>query len=114
MTDKDRVILHKIIRYATEAMDYISGFGFEDFLSDNKTVSACAFIVGQIGELSSHISEGARAAHANIPWRSIRGMRNKLVHDYDNVDMAVLWGTISKSMPELINQLEALTAPPSY
>lgn len=36
-----------------------------------------------------------------IPWNSIRGMRNRIVHDYENIDLSVLWGTINKSMPEL-------------
>ena len=71
-------------------------------------MAACAFVVGQIGELANNISEETRTIHDDIPWRSIRGMRNKIVHDYDNVDMAVLWGTISKSLPELIKQLNDL------
>ena len=40
-----------------------------------------------------------------IPWRSIRVMRNKIVHDNEHVDSAVLWGTITKSLPDLIQQL---------
>lgn len=34
-----------------------------------------------------------------IPWNSIRGMRNRIVHDYENVDLSVLWGTIKESLP---------------
>lgn len=41
-----------------------------------------------------------------IPWNSIRGMRNRIVHDYENVDLSVLWGTIKESLPNLKDQLK--------
>ena len=41
-----------------------------------------------------------------IPLNSIRGMRNRIVHDYENIDLSVLWGTINKSMPELKDKLK--------
>ena len=43
--------------------------------------------------------------YTNIPWNSIRGMRNRIVHDYENVDLSVLWGTIKESLPELKEKL---------
>ena len=44
--------------------------------------------------------------YKNIPWNSIKGMRNKIVHDYENVDLSVLWGTIKESLPKLKNDLK--------
>ena len=44
--------------------------------------------------------------YKTIPWKSIKGMRNRIVHDYENVDLSVLWGTIKESLPELKEQLE--------
>lgn len=44
----------------------------------------------------------------NIPWKSIKGMRNKIVHDYKNIDFKVLWGTITESLPELSCQLNKI------
>lgn len=41
-----------------------------------------------------------------IPWKSIKGMRNKIVHDYENVDLSVLWGTIKNSLPDLKDRLK--------
>ena len=74
-------------------------------MADKKTISACAFTVSQIGELAKDISAATQEGYSNIPWKSIRGMRNKIVHDYENIDLAVLWGTITKSLPELVNQI---------
>lgn len=108
MTAKDRVILQKINAYINDVAQYVDGLSFRDFMEDRKTISACAFSVSQIGELAKEISDDMQQKHDYIPWKSIRGMRNRIVHDYENVDFAVLWGTISKSLPELSHQIEKI------
>ena len=80
-------------------------------MADKKTVSACAFAIGQIGELASNISEETKHTYSHIPWRSIRGMRNRIFHDYEHVDMTVFWNTLTKSVPELIKLLSELIYP---
>jgi len=80
MTGKDRIILQKISTYIDDVAHYVDGFSFEDFMADEKTLSACAFSVSQIGELAKEISEDTQEKHDYIPWKSIRGMRNKIVH----------------------------------
>lgn len=108
MTGKDRIILQKISTYIDDVMQYVDGFSFEDFMADKKTLSACAFSVSQIGELAKEISGDTQEKYDYIPWKSIRGMRNKIVHDYENIDLAVLWGTITKSLPELAKQIDGV------
>ena len=110
MIVRDRIILQKIVGYATDALVYIRDSNFDSFMSDKKTVFACAFAIGQIGELASNISEETIQAYGDIPWRNIRGMRNRIVHDYEHVDMAVMWGTLTKSLPELIEIINNLLA----
>jgi len=105
VTDKDKAILKKIIDYIDDVGQYVQGFDFDSFIRDKKTLSACAFSVSQIGELVGELSAGIQNSNADIPWRSIRGMRNKIVHDYEKIDFTVLWGTIESSLPELKNQL---------
>jgi len=108
MTGKDRIILQKISTYIDDVEQYVGGFSFEKFKADKKTLSACAFSVSQIGELAKEISEETQKLYADIPWKSIRGMRNKIVHDYENIDLAVLWGTVTKSLPELSRQIDSV------
>jgi len=108
MTGKDRIILQKISNYINDVAQYVDSFSFEDFMADKKTLSACAFSVSQIGELAKEISEDTQEKHDYIPWKSIRGMRNKIVHDYENIDLVVLWGTATKSLPELDKQIYAV------
>ena len=78
----------------------------DEFLEDKKTMSACAFSVSQIGELAKLVSEETQAKYNDIPWTAIKGMRNRIVHDYENVNLMVLWATIEKSLPELKINLE--------
>ena len=108
MTNKDKAILQKIIAYIDDVAEYAKGLEFDSFLQDKKTMTACAFSVSQIGELAKELTEEAQGADTTIPWRSIKGMRNKIVHDYEKIDFAVLWGTIKTSLPELKNQLTEL------
>ena len=108
MTSKDKLILKKVGCYIDDVAQYIHGLSFEQFMLDKKTISACAFTVSQIGELAKDISLSTQQEYSYIPWKSIRGMRNKIIHDYENIDFAVLWGTITKSLPELLNQIDEI------
>ncbi len=106
--NRDRLILQKIGNYIHDVTQYIDGFSFDDFMKDKKTISACAFSVSQIGELENEVSAETQTQYPNIPWKSIRGMRNRIVHDYENVDLSVLWGTITTSLIQLGSEIEAL------
>lgn len=106
MRSKDRIIIQKIIVYITDVEKYVENMQAIDFLDDKKTITACAFTVSQIGEISKEITEETQQKYSDIPWKSIKGMRNKIVHDYENVDLSVLWGTIKNSLPELKNKLK--------
>lgn len=108
MKSKDRIILQKIISYINEIEDYINGLTTETFMEDKKTITACAFTVSQIGELAKDVSEDTQEKYSDIPWKAMKGMRNKIVHDYENIDLAVLWGTIRKSLPELKKEIEKI------
>ena len=106
MKSKDRIIIQKIIEYIDDIEKYVYGLQARDFLDDKKTITACAFTVSQIGEIVKEITDETINKYSNIPWNSIRGMRNRIVHDYENVDLSVLWSTINESLPELKNQLK--------
>lgn len=106
MNSRDRIIIQKIIGYIDDVEKYVEGIEARDFLDDKKTITACAFTVSQIGELVKEVTDETIEKYSNIPWNSIKGMRNRIVHDYENVDLSVLWGTIKESLPELKNELK--------
>lgn len=106
MKGKDRIIIQKIIMYINDVQTYIGSMSAKDFLDDKKTITACAFTVSQIGEIVKEISDETIKKYSKIPWNSMKGMRNKIIHDYENVDLSVLWGTIKESLPQLENDLK--------
>lgn len=108
MKSKDRIILQKIINYIKDIETYVYNLDTHIFIDDRKTITACAFTVSQIGELVKDISEETQIKYSNIPWKAMKGMRNKIVHDYENIDLSVLWGTVKKSLPELKKELEKI------
>ena len=108
MRSKDRIIIQKIIGYIDDVEKYTEGMEAKDFLDDKKTITACAFTVSQIGEIVKEIEEDTMKKYSDIPWNSIKGMRNRIVHDYENVDLSVLWGTIKESLPELKEKLKEI------
>jgi uncharacterized protein with HEPN domain len=67
-------------------------------------------LVEIIGEAGARVSNAGRARYADIPWRVIIGMRNRLIHGYDVVDLNMLRDTVTDDLPPLIAQLEAALA----
>ena len=70
-----------------------------------------------IGEAATHVPDTMRAAHPEIPWRNVSGMRNRVVHGYFDVDLDIVWDTVDVDLPPLITALDAwissLTQPPT-
>ena len=61
-----------------------------------------------IGEATKRISEGFRSAHPEIPWKKMAGMRDVLIHAYDEVDLDEVWNVSQNAIPELIAMIEPL------
>lgn len=78
------------------------------FLRDVKTQSAILHQLLVIGEAVKRLSEEFRAHHAEVPWVRIAGMRDKLIHAYDAVDLDEVWKTVTKDIAPLISFLEPL------
>ena len=63
----------------------------------------------QIGELAkTSLSDAAKTAIPNIPWKQLYGVRNRIVHGYDGVDMRIVWDTVSEDIPQLHQSLKAI------
>jgi uncharacterized protein with HEPN domain len=81
------------------------------FLADLKTRSAVLHQLLVLGEATKRVSEEFRSRHPEIPWKLIAGMRDKLIHAYDAVDLDEVFRTISEDLPRLIVTLEPLSEP---
>lgn len=61
-----------------------------------------------VGEAASRVPVGERTEYSGIPWVQIVGLRNRLIHGYDNVDFDILWEIITQDLPPLIAELEKI------
>ena len=91
MKSKDNIILQKILKYICEIQEFIKGYTKETFENDRKTINACVFNLSQIGELVSKLSEGFIKENEQIEWRGLKGLRNRIVHDYEGVNLDMVW-----------------------
>jgi len=62
-------------------------------------------LVEIVGEASAKVSSEAQMKYPMIPWPQVIGMRNRLIHGYDSVDLDILWDTIELDLPPLISEL---------
>lgn len=61
-----------------------------------------------IGEAAKNLSPDFRKTHTDIEWKKISGMRDKIIHQYFNVDYELLWDVIKTKLPEIKNKIEKL------
>ena len=108
MDDKNIRTCGKIIEYAEKILSYCESLNYDDFMMHGITVEACVFNLIQIGESVRHFSDEFLAKHGNIPWQQIRSLRNRIVHNYDNVDTLMIWDIIKDDLQNLIRQLNEI------
>lgn len=103
MDDKDRMVLIKIYKHITAVISYCESCAtFEDFQKDSMRVEACVFNLMQIGELAkTTLSDDIKGQIPQIPWKQIYGMRNRIVHGYDGIELKIVWETITNDLPML-------------
>ena len=97
-----------MLGYTGKLMDYCSGYTYETFIADMKLVEACVFNLSQLGELCRIVDDAFAQAHSEIPWREIYGLRNRIVHDYEGVNLRLVWEIISEDIPALRDTLQNL------
>src|SRR5438552_28992 len=102
----DSVSLRHMFDFAHEACDLISGRRREDLENDRLLQLALTRLVEITGEAASRVSDKTRASLSKIPWPQIIGMRNRLIHGYDVMDLDILWDTICDDLPPLVSELK--------
>ncbi len=96
--------LDHITEAARLARGYIDGMSKESFLQDRRTQQAVVLNLMTIGEAAARIANEHKefaAAHTEIPWAQMRGMRNRMAHGYFDIDLNIVWDTVQSSLPEL-------------
>lgn len=110
MRDEDRVRVQHMIEAAETAIEFVSGRNRSDLDTDRMLLFAVIRAIEVIGEAGSKISSETRAAHGEIPWKAIVGMRNRLMHAYFEIDSQIVWETVTLEIPAVLPELRTLFA----
>jgi len=100
-----RGFLEDILDNAQKAIRFIEGVNFKDFKKNEEKIFAVIRALELIGEAAKHIPKFVRSKSPKVPWEEMSGMRNKLVHEYFGVDLKVVWKTLKKDIPPLIEEV---------
>ena len=110
MNESDIIRLRHMMDAAREALSFVVGRNSEDLGRDRMLVLALVKEIEIIGEAASRISDESRKALPRIPWPKIIAMRNRLIHAYADVDLSIVWDTLTGALPELLRELEIALA----
>ena len=96
-----------MIEYTSSLIDNVKNVKYEEFVDNKILIEACVFELLQLGELSGKVTEDFKRDNTDIPWAEMKGLRNKVVHDYVGVQLHIIWNTIKKDIPELDKKLRS-------
>ena len=100
-------IRRKMLEHIRHTMEYCGDVTEEEFLSNRMLQEACIFNVLQVGELAAKVIEyHLDQEHPEMMWRQMRGMRNRIVHDYEGIRLGIVWDTIQHDFPDLLRKLQ--------
>lgn len=90
------------------ALEFVQDVSQAEFEVDRKTQSAVLYQIAILGEAVKRLSQECRNQYSAIPWSAMAGMRDKLIHDYEGVDIQRVWLTLQTSIPEFLAAIEPL------
>ena len=110
---RDRITLLDVYQAGRLALRFARDIPDASALAEDlKTRAAVLHQLLVMGEAAKRLSEPFRAAHAEIPWRKMAGMRDVLIHAYDAVDDEEVWRVIQRDLPAVLAQIEPLLPSP--
>ena len=108
LPDRDAAFLLDMLLAARDARNFVEGFDEAAFLASRLHQNAVIRSLEVLGEAAGKISATTRAAHPEIPWREITGMRHRLIHGYADVRLDLVWIVLREYIGSLIAELERL------
>jgi uncharacterized protein with HEPN domain len=102
--------IQDILEAIAEIQIFVGSQSRSQFLSDAKTLKAVVADLIIIGEAARHVPEDVVQTHLHIPWPLMRGMRNRIVHGYFQVDAAIVWDTCQSDLAPLLEPLKKILA----
>ncbi len=105
---RDPAYLIDILQAARLVQIGVEGVSKEALARDWMRLSAVTRQIEIMGEATKRLSKNFKEAHPEIPWRKMAGMRDVLIHAYDNLDIDDIWDTAKEDVPQLVARIEPL------
>ncbi len=102
----DAYYMEKLKKDLCFIIAHMEGVDEEHFSADEVLQDSMMFRLIQISENARKLTEVFKSHHNQIPWNDVYGLRNRIVHDYGMVDLHIVYSTLEKDIPELLNNLE--------
>ena len=100
--------IQDMLVFGAKILSYTDGLNYDAFIADGLTYDATLRNIQLIGEAATHIPTEVRESHPEVPWRSIIGARNRVVHAYLGIDDDVVWDIIQTDVPDLLPKLRGM------
>ena len=110
---RDDAYMLDILMAGRKILKFTEGVSERRFQDDELLQNAVMRQLEVIGEAARRVSQEAKDAHPEIPWRDMVGMRNRLIHEYFRIDVAKVWEAVCDDIPALIAGIEPLVPPDS-
>lgn len=106
----DLIFIRHMRDHAREAMDLLGSTPRSELGQSRVVQLALMQLLEIVGEAANRVSDETRLHLSSLPWRDMVGMRNRLIHGYASVNIAVLWDTIQDDLPAIVKDLESYLA----
>ena len=105
---KERGLLESIIAHCDKINDKMKSLTREQFDKDDDVVQIICFNILQIGELAKNFDPAFVTKYNGVPWKQIKGMRDKVAHGYDKIDLDRVWFTALEDINPLLKYCQEL------
>jgi uncharacterized protein with HEPN domain len=108
MKRDDTVYLYHILDAIGLIEEYTKGMSEDEFLANSMAHDAVVRQIEIIGEAARNISDEFREKHSKLPWGKMTGIRNKIIHEYFNINYAIVWDTVRDDLPGLKKSIKKI------
>jgi uncharacterized protein with HEPN domain len=102
------IVVNDILYCIDHITSYTANLSFEDFTSNFMVIEACLYNIQIIGEAVAQLPDDVKNNSPHIPWALIKGMRNRLIHEYFGTDLPLVWNVIKNDLPGFKSDLQLI------
>lgn len=107
---RDDAYLIDILESSRAALEYMRGKSWDKFSRDSLLQDAVVRRLEIIGEAAGRASTATQKKYPKLPWQAMKGTRNRVIHEYDSIQLDIIWDMVQQDLPFLIKELETIVS----